>query len=253
MKKIIPLSSILVIILIQSCASIKNNRNDLQKENILGNVKSIKQLYYDYNEEVDSVETFIVRKFNKLGFVIEVEMHQYDGSTDYYNYKFDDKNDIIEQREFNTNKRLVATKTYTHKYNKKGKKVEIKVFDENGQLDNKMIFNQEKEKNILTIENKEYKKDSTLVYRTVQKYDTKQNHLLEFAVYTLEGNFDYQIHYKCDAQGNPFEMITYTKEGEVKNKTTLKYVLDTHKNWIKSTYYEQGKPTSITKREITYY
>ena len=132
--KISIISSILVIILIQSCASIKNknNRNDLQKENISGNVKSIKQLFYDYNEEVDSVETFIIRKFNKLGYVIEVEMHQYDGSTYYYSYKFDHKNDVIEQREYNTNKTLVATKTYTHKYNEKGDKVEIKEFDESG-------------------------------------------------------------------------------------------------------------------------
>ena len=241
-----------ILLLVFGCASLRP-KNDLQKANISGKVKSIKHLFYDYNDGVDSVETYVVEKYNKLGYVIVREMHQYDGSIDYYSYKFDHKNDVIEQREYNTDKVLVAASTFAHKYNKKGDKVEIKEFDENRQLNTTIIFKQEKEKNILTVENKEYQKDSTLVHRIVQKYDTKKNHLLEFAVYSLEGKFDYKTQYKCDAQGNPFEMTTYNMEGEIKNIASLTYTLDTRKNWVKSTYYEQGEPTSVTEREITYY
>ena len=100
-----------------------------------------------------------------------------------------------------------------------------------------------------------YKMDSTLKYHFEENYDNKGQYLGGRT--DSAGKVIYTNITTLDSSGNPVKMITTTMvKDSAKNDTTLyrydKY--DEQGNWIqRTTLTASGKPTKITKREITYY
>lgn len=62
-----------------------------------------------------------------------------------------------------------------------------------------------------------------------------------------------KISYKYDAHGNKFEEKDSAPEAETSYVHTYQYEYDPRGNWVKLIRFDNGTPTHIIEREITYY
>ena len=251
----------LIIFLILFSCSANNKKNDLQRENLKGNVKSVKEVSY---EAVD--------KFGKIT-KGKKDWAWYDSKSN-SNIKFDKKGNLIEYSDFSSEGELYSKHISTYddngkfieeiKYDKDGKKVfitkikevengnarEYKRYDLEGNLILKGISKYDDNHNL--IESSRYKADGSLDSKIIYKYDENDNKI-EYSMYKSDGTLIYQDKSKFDKNGNEVEVNYYGSEGELMAKANYQYTFDDKNNWITRTLIEDDIPKYIVEREIEYY
>lgn len=261
MKKIISILTLFITFLGHS-----QPKTDLQKENLRGNVLSVREIAYEvtYNEQGQMVNGEIEDNtalnsliiFNKQGYITE-------------NIFYD-----IENKEESRVK-------ITH-FTTQGARQEA-VWEEKGGVSTKATF-QYDEKGNLSEEILHHKEGN---HHSKYKYDEKGNLIkINFTIKSLESDFIFEYLFKYNKKNQVIEEISYNKDkqmiskilkkynkqGDYIKKTELfpdenskkkeklskvthsyQYTYDKNGNWIKKIEYQGKEPIQIYEREIKYF
>lgn len=193
MKKIVTLLAISLALF--SCTG---KKNDLQRMNLKGKVKSVRQIPYRAVEKFGEVQKGAVEPFgdnmfwlfNEQGNKIEENRYKSDGSLNWKStYKYDDKGNQIEENSYKSNGSLDSKSTY--KYDAKGNEIEKNVYNSDGSLDWKHTYKYDAKGN--EIEENWYNSDGSLSWKYTYKY-----------TYDKHGNWIEKIEYNED--NKPFRV-----------------------------------------------
>jgi len=83
-------------------------------------------------------------------------------------------------------------------------------------------------------------------------YDDKHEHITVIHSNDSSGNVLSSTLLEYDMFDNPSKQTVYNDKGEIEYEYTYEYVYDEHHNFLKRAEYRNGRPFSITKREIVY-
>ncbi len=275
------LFTLLVIALFTSSCS-NNNKNDWQKHNLNGKVKSFKVVSYEaieqfgeikkstrkayyvpgYYDLIDEQEVFNMKgniiessftdlkwtlKYDNKGNNIESNMYNSDGKLlNKSKYKYDDKGNNIESNSYNPNGKLDGRTT--HNYDKKGKLIESNSYYPIGILSSKTLYQYDDKENL--IEEKLYDTISVCVNKNVFQYDDNGNQI-ELNNYMPEGALFNRKISKYDDKRNVIEINSYFPHDTVHN--TYKYEFDKNGNWIFKIIFINEIPKYIQERKIEYF
>jgi len=254
-------------------------KNDLDKMNLKGKVKSIKEVSYKalvksekivkgkkerfqsydemdklfmFNEQGNEIERKefysegslnerYTKLYNKEGNLLETVVYNADGSFFYRaTYIYDENNRCIECKG--------AESKWIYKYNELGNLIEeYKYYILGDEMENKKTYEYDKNNN--KISESSYSEDS-LDYKWTYKYDENKK-LIEFNEGT-DGVFNYKWIYKYDKKGNLIEEDKYSF-GLLQTKSIYKYDFDKRGNWIKRIRFIGKLPKYILEREIIYF
>ena len=225
---------------------------DLQKENLIGKVKSITQTSYRAYDKLGKVvkgerEEGFRYVFNKTGIKIEEIRYDAKGGV-YFKIRFNDKGKTTEENEYITGGILHRKRAY--KYNSKGDMVEINVYWSDGSLLGKAIYKYDDRQN--NIEYSVYGSDGSLNSKETYKYDSKGNKT-EYCEYNSDDSLNSKETYRYDNKGNIIEANIYNSDNVQLKYSLYKYIFDIKGNWIKKTCYTNNIPNKITERVIEYY
>ena len=181
MKNIIFLLSILFLI---SCANNEKEKNDLSKENLKGNVKSVKKNSFVAVDKFGEIskggrlkeQDFMNHQiFDNKGNQTERNGYYSDGSlSNKWTYKHDDKGNQIEGNCYDSNGSLSLK--YTYKHDDKGNQIERIGYDSDGSFFNKWTYKDDDNGNLIE-SNIIYDSDGSLSfkYNYEYTYDEKNN------------------------------------------------------------------------------
>lgn len=247
MKKLLMLLLIFSNCIVSSCGK-RANKNDLEKENLKGNVVSVTKTQYKVTEKfgepvkgekdcVDLETCEIIIRYNDLG--NESKFAEYDsyGISFITIVKYNDKNQKIEQNRYTPDEGKRVTQ-FKLKYDLNGNCIEEssdagymvkKEYDENNNLKKELIKDwQTKEFN-----------------ETAYFYNEKNELITE--KYS-QGKTEYTYY----DDGNMKDVIYYNKDGRLQTKGSYNYKYDQHKNWTAQIAYQNGTPVSYVERIIEY-
>ena len=270
MKKLILL--LLFIPLVFGCSD--DVKNNLDKQNLNGNVESLKQIKYGVIEKFGEVykdksniliglNTSYISKFNRKGYETERKMYS-DVNTFYLitKYEYDNKNLRIERRDFSEYEAVPVTEKsplmhrIVYKYDEEGNLIQSEGFNEEGAqyfYKYKYFDNENKMEQMLYLIN------GKRIEGDIYKYDDIGN-VIEKSNYKTEGLLETKSSYKFNDDGNLIEELyenfeNYIRYGDVKRKIQkFKYEkFDSENNWLKQIVFEDGKALEISERTIKYY
>jgi len=162
-----------------------------------------------------------------------------------YTYKYDDKDNIIEETTYTNGSSEGRLVTYT--YDEKHNMTEASVYTIEGLLHWKNTYKYDDYGN--KIEYKTYSNGS-LSWHEIYKYDDKRNKI-ESNKLNPYGS-DFKNIYKYDDKNNLIEENTYYN-GSLSTHEIYKYDYDERNNWIKQIHFIDGIPKYIIERQIEYY
>lgn len=288
MKKLLILSTLSIFLI--SCSSEQKQKNSLIKENLKGNVKSLKGVSFEAIEKFGKIvkgikkidHTYkpkgmiyqdLFKKFNEKGFVIESKFTLFQGQLN-FTYEYDNKNHLIERNSYNIDGSLKESEKY--KYNNKGNQIESNCYNKDGSLKYKTKSKYDNKGNL--IEQVEYNADGSLEYKDSFKYDNKGNlieqielNTKEIINYKITSRYDtngnvientfhdvikdssFKRVYEYDEVGNIITQYNYNPDGSLDNIETLKYSYDKRNNWVKLVEFKNDMPLFIKERKIEYY
>ncbi|MFV8374977.1 hypothetical protein [Flavobacterium sp. LB1P71] len=226
----------------------KSNKNDLEKENLQGNVISVKQSNFKVTEkfgepvkgekncvELNTCE--IIKKYNDLG--NEIEFSEFDsfGIAFITKIKYNEKNQKVEQNRYTPEegKRVMQFKS---KYDLSGNCIELS-------------------SDAGYIEKKEYDKNNNLIKEHI-KYAPFGEFVESTYFYNEKNEIIRKIYaegkteYSYFEDGNIKDEIYYNKDGSIQTKGSYTYEYDEHKNWKVQIAYDDGVPISYSERIIEY-
>lgn len=273
-------SVLLAFILLNFSCNISNEqKNDLEKANLKGSVKSTTENTYQAIEKFGEVvkggknkldifsKDNCITKYDVNGYLIE--------SNGIIPSKFiyNDKNQLIEENEFTSNTKIfhvydkdgfeielnnfhkdTLVQKIKYKNDKMGNKIEINSYDYAGKLyyKTKQIFNG---KNLM--ESKEYDKNGKLSGITKRKYDKNGNEIEETIfdsnnIVFSKNNRKYDDNNNLIESKRFFDNALWENENEITHRFEYNK-LDSKKNWTELIEYENDIPTKITVRTIEYY
>jgi uncharacterized lipoprotein NlpE involved in copper resistance len=228
------------LILLSGCSNQKN-KNDWEKDNLKGKVKSLK--VFDFKAvdrfgkiEKDSLKSKSIYTYDVKGNRIETNIYNSDGSlSDNFSYKYDDKENKIESNRYTSDGRLylkmldqydnkgnkIESNWYNsdsslylktlYQYDNKGNKIKSNSYNPDGSFNDNFSYRYDNKGNM--IESKSYKSDGSLEWKETNLYNNKGNIIkenLSFESYNKEmKNFDANSEYKYDDKGNWIEQIIH--------------------------------------------
>lgn len=236
---------ITVIYLIITTNCYCQQKTDLQKGGLKGNVKTQKYSEYSVTEKFgelqkDKLTRSFSWKFNKNG--------NYETSEDSTKYYYNLKNRLTKRENFgNTSNQGYY---YTFLYDERGNNIEKTEFSFNDKITykGKMKYNQ---KNLI-VEYNTYNSDGDLTNKWIYKYDIKGNKIIS-NMYSSNGDLYATSNMKYDERGNCIEEETRMPV-ELTNKVTTKYNSRNHKVSYQSEYtgVSMQKYNSINTYEYKY-
>jgi hypothetical protein len=268
-----------ILLLNISCNESNEQKNDLEKVNLKGSVKSITENTYMAIEKFGEVikggrnpndffrKENCITKYDINGYLTE------SNGVIPCKFIYNDKKQLIEENEFTSNTKIF------HKYDKNGFEIELNNFHKdtlvqkikykNDKMGNKVEINpynytgklQYKIKQIFIgknlMESKEYDKEGRLTATTKYKYDKNGNQIEETTTDSSNKVFS-KNNLKYDENNNLIESKRFFDNAlfENENNTTYRFVynkLDSNKNWTELIEYENEIPVKITERTIEYY
>jgi len=266
------------VVLILICSSGNKQKNDLEKENLKGNVKSLREASFNAVDNFSEITKGdrggagwfgpyeYYNKYNNKGFLTESvakyfdgdslilqevckyddkghEIEQYhsnsDGESGKETSKYDDIGNIIELNRYYPVDSLEASWKYTYKFDDKGNIIEENTYT-NGSAEGRLVTYKYDEKDNL-IEAKVYTTDSILHWKTTFKYDDKGNKI-EKNMYSYDGSLSGKEIYKYDDRGHRIETSNSYQDGILHWKNTYKY--DDNDNLIEETYLSDNGSSS---------
>jgi hypothetical protein len=230
--------------------SCSHNRNDLQKAQLKGKVKSIAESYNKDSKDTTDFKT-------------------------YYEYNMD--GNLVEKKLYN-NGSLLYNADFI--YNDKGKLIEKNTFVADS-IQEKIIYNLDGGGNIAgsidtnfklhTIIKSEYLYDSkndlieadawnspdslksTHTFKNQYKYDDKNN-VIEEEHFDIKGAPEEKLTSVYDNDGNLISIEIYSPSANpTTQKFTYKYEFDKTRNWISQSIFSNDTLLRIKKRDIEYY
>jgi len=247
MRKLTQLVLLLLSFLLFSCT---HNRNDLQKAQLKGNVKSIAEsynkdskdttdfkTYYAYNTDGNMVEKKLYNKgillynadfiYNDNGKLVEKNTFASDSLQDKISYNLDGSGNITGSIDSNFKSHTIVKSTYT--YDNQNNLIEADAWN-----------SADTQKNPLTFKNG-------------FKYDNKNN-VIEEDHFDIKGSLGEKITSTYDDDGNLISIEIYNPSGNpATQKLTYKYDFDKTGNWINQQIFNNGSLLRIKKRDIEYY
>lgn len=278
-----------IIVLLGSCGTY-NSKNDLEKENLQGNVKSVMEIHYNVIEKFGKIEKgekkgFITIHYNQWGNKFEKNLLGAPISVHLTlrkrcSYQYDDQGNMNEESCYNLDGSLYRKHIY--KYDNVGNMIERNDYNANGNLEIRFTFkNDDQGKNTESIWYTDPDSDQ-FTTKTVYEYDDRGN-MIEGNDYSFSGNFKSGFTRSYDELGNKVEETIYDrgdknynrnftyKYDEQRNvveknvinsspryspdlfKYSHEYEYDKSRNWVKNIRFLDGKPYLIIKREIEYF
>lgn len=283
MKKII---ITLITIIFVGCNSDKNN--SIKEMNLKGNIKSIKEIYFDGNEKFgeyvkEEWKYTIDYSFNEDGNIIERNSYYAPKNSirDKTKYLYNDKNQMFEENKYDSNGNLESTYKYNYdEIGNKTEKISIQhskidstekyIYDNKGKLQEMQyvlldgsITSSEKYKydiNGLLIEKIEYcygcGYDESEVSSVINRYNNK-GQLIEICNANSNSTSVKRIY---DNNGEEIKQINYYDDGTPNgDEFTTKIKYDEKGNWIHKTIigtvnlFNEAPSIRIEEREIEYY
>lgn len=119
---------------------------------------------------------------------------------------------------------MIGTETFAYKYSDSGEILEKKSFNYNGELNERRVYSYEKGKLINELR---YNNESILIYKQIEKYDSKGHN--------IESNFYQYV------------------EGELIRRMKAVSINDEKGNWIEMKQYMNDELKAIKKRQINYF
>jgi hypothetical protein len=267
----------MICVLCISCNNENELKNDLEKANLKGSVKSTTENTYQAIEKFGEIvkgELITNEIFNKHNTIIKYNLKGYrleDNRVFPTKFRYNDKNLLIEEYEYISKVKIfhkyddgglelelnnfykdTLVQRIKYKYDNMGNKVEINSYDYSGKLSYKIkqVF---KEKNV--IQSKEYDEDGLLSSTNKYKYNNNGN-IIENIVLDSNNKVTNKYNSKYDENNNLIEWRVFI-DNDIRNElTTYKYSylkFDSNKNWTEKIEYENDIPTKITLRTIEYY
>ena len=289
-KKLI-IYPLLASLLLASCSSNKIE-NDLKKEGLKGEVKSVQEAHFDCSAQFSkaSLENLKMyddlKIYNKNGYLAEVK---YDAESsliknfgkylnyeaDVTTYRYNDKSLLIEV--------LLADFKRLYEYNEKNEMTQVKQYNNlNGKLESTLTYTYDEHSNpVKKIEQSTmYSKKDITTFK--YEYDNKHNIIKSIATKNNEHSISKEYNKnnqliverkfvkRLDSSYNSQEIMTeeylYTyndknllikesiqKENKIREKVEYLYEYDRHGNWIKKIKKSNNECVMVTKREINYY
>lgn len=247
MKKSLMLLLIFTNCILSSCEK-KSIKNDLEKENLKGNVVSITETNYKVTEKFGepikgekncfSTETCqIITRYNDFGDISKFAEYDSFGISFITVVKYNEKNQKTEQNRYTPNegKRVMQFKL---KYDLNGNCIE-------------------ESSNAGYLVKREYDEDNILKKELLKDWQTKE--FIETTYFYNEDNklitekySQGKTEYTYYDDGNIKDVINYDKDGKEQNRGNYKYEYDVHKNWTAQIAYQNGEAVSYVERIIEY-
>lgn len=267
----------------------QNKKNDVQKDELRGNVKSVRTIMYDIKktnkQRKETISTApdainILKNYDKKGNMTEGTVYIQTGELDHYNKNiYDDKGNLVEEKSIYSNNNFVAEKT-SYRYDKHHFLIEKNYQSFEGIPQRKYIFKNNEKGLLLELE---YFYNGVLTEKDKYQYDKQGNLVLELS-YDEKGNLKNKIGYVYNSKGLKTKTIVYdinhpskaevtwitdfNKEGDEvlvysaekksdKNTACYDYKYDKKHNWIEKKIYEKclssKSEIAVIKRTISYY
>jgi len=279
---------LLFIVLILSFSSENKQQNDLERANLKGKVKTLRQIsfyavdkfgeikkgerggsglftpdeYYNkYNVKgfiIERVERYFgdgdslileeIYKYNDKGNKININQFFPNGESGKETFKYDDKGNPIELSRYYPVDSLEISWKYTYKYDDNDNIVEKNTYT-NGSLEGSLVTYKYDDKDNLT-EVSVYTIDGLLHWKNIFIYDDKGNEIEKNSF--QNGSLSWKEISKYDDNGNKIESSNFYQNG-VNHKYIYKYDYDKKNNWIKRIDFGGDTPKYIIERIIEYY
>ena len=279
----------LISLILFSCSISNEIKNDLEKQNLQGKVKSITQNTFNaidkFGEIVKGEKYFnkfigetsnsyslenSYTEFNKNGFLIKSlesswvrffydknnrlieDRYYHDGFITYNSnkYKYDEKGLLLEINSFSNQKLDSLIFKKKYIYDIEGNNIEQNFYNSKGELDGKSKI---KYHNNEIVEIKNYNEDGTCWNKDI--YDENGNVIVVDLI-----DDSGKIFLKKESEYNEKNLIVELKNIHnngtkiIEYKTEYKYTkFDSNDNWIERIEYDNGKPIYIVERKIEYY
>jgi len=243
----------LVILTFILCFHSYGQKNDLFKLNLKGNIKNIRETYYQINKndakiQDTSIDFSYLNTFDKQGNKKEDLKYDAEGKMDKkYEYIYDKLGRRIIQDQYNSDGKL--NRKLTYKYDEKGNITEDNSYTSEGKLEKKYTYQYDAKGNVT--EDKSFDSENKFRKKYTYSYDASGNKI-ENNRYNAEGMPDKRVIYKYDDKGNVIEEIQTANDGE-KTVYVYEYKYDIRQNWIQKNSFREKNIVSIIKREIGYY
>ena len=245
----------------------ENIKTSLEKDNLRGKVKYVKEysIVQDQTSENRPAGIVLEKFYNFKGYIIEsAEYADSNALTEKVVYNYDETNRIISQSAFSKDRKMKWRLEYV--YNETDSSVLVNLFDDKGsQLSstnyrfiNDEILNPVKE-NDLQFGEKLYDKAGNVAEiknswdLTRIKYQYVSGLLTESLNYDEKNRLTSKETYRYDSQRNLTEKRTFDKSGKSTGFQKYHYVFDKQGNWINKIEFTDGKKTDIVERVIEYY
>lgn len=264
---------LIVGILFFSCSEKKHN--DLEKEGLFGNVKTVREKKYKILEEVSKITKTIIddrlATFNKNGY--NTELLTWGNKCNYRLQRvFDNEGKCIIQIWESTDD-MYTKDTLIYKNNMLfEKRIQLKDntligkemhYYDHQKNNTKIISYSEKREVLETIKN--YFDDSgykikievfndkdALIESKIYRYDGEGNEI-HFSSYDSNNNLIKQETSVYDDKNFIIKLNTFTSKNTLKEECVFEYEYDEVGNWIKRIDFINNKKKHIIEREITYY
>lgn len=241
-------------------------KTDLQKENLRGNVLSVRETAYEvtYNEQGQMVNGEIednsglnsLKIFNPKGYMTEQFYYDIENveeariKTTHFTEKGFPKEAILEEKEGHSNKitfeynekgallqKIFYLKEGNHltkyEYDEKGNVIKTHLLIKNAEWEFSFDYLYQYNKKGQVIEEVSYNKDQKMISKTIKKYNKQGDYIKKIELFPDENS---------------------PKEGKsFKEARTYQYTYDKNGNWIKKIEYQGKEPIQIYEREIKYY
>jgi hypothetical protein len=248
MKNKIVITLILIISLL-SCESKKELNNDLKELNIHGEVKQIKNQYYDAKESFGEIEKgefggVLIKIFNDDGNQIEEKNYNPDGSVNHkIIFKYDNKGLKTEKRPYNKDGN--PFNYYKYSYNTFNQIISEIWFDySNNEIVQKITFEYDEKGNLVTqtvyspdnisaiskynyddlgrkFEYNYYDRNGLLKWIRKYNYDDSNRLLENISIDSYSKEMTRKTGYKYDAFGNVNEESKYNSDSSLKEELSL--------------------------------
>lgn len=258
--------------------------NDLMKMNLNGKVKSLTKLGYHvveengvmikgnkyegrfqeiylFNKEGNVTETKQIESngdlynrhlftYNTKGILIESEWHSEFGKETVSEYKYDNRENLIEWKINNVEGN--RSQRYIYKYDDKANQIESNWYSTDSTLTIKSISVYDDKGNKI-VENY-FNSKGELDDKSTYKYDDKGD-IIESKLYELNSNTVYKFKYEFDGIGNVIrtDKIKVNENDKLIRKSFETFTYDFNNNWIEHIVYENEIPELIEERIIEYY
>ncbi|HNW98398.1 MAG TPA: GYF domain-containing protein [Bacteroidales bacterium] len=256
----------------------KTEENRYDSNDILFN--TIKYKYDINNNLIEEVENEHLKNKNSVDITLRDFRHNsknyiinYSSFYSKDTYKYDNKNNRIEERSYTSDTATITLITY--KYDENGNEIEYNYnsslgsnkvtfkYDDNGNKieasfnndvirDGKYKYTYKYDDNGNEIEECEFKLNGSFSSKRTFEYDDNGNKIEEIK-YNADGSISTKEISKYDNENNLTEETVYNSDNSVNEKNTFKIEYDKNNNYTKKISFENGKPIDYYEREIEYY